>query len=85
MEDKKKPDPSAMYHLALTPEEFQTLKKMLAKWERTEKMITSHERVEWFWSTAGVWLKWIAAIGASLVAVKLLLSDFKELLRGWIK
>ena len=70
--------------IALTPEEFVQLRHMLATWERTEKMLVTHERVEWFWATLGVWVKWIGAIGAGLVAAKLLLGDFKELLKTWL-
>lgn len=53
--------------------------------ERLRKMLIAHERVEWFWSTAGVWIKWIGAIGAGAIAAKLLLGDLKELFKGWLK
>lgn len=82
-DSKKRDGPSVI--LALTPDEFQQLRTLLASWARLEKMIVAHERAEWFWSSLGIWLKWIAAIGAALVAAKYLLSDFKDVLKGWVK
>lgn len=71
-------------NLALTPQEFAQLRAMLASWDRLEMMIVAHERAQWFWSSLGIWLKWIAAIAAALIAMKLMLSDFKDMFRAWL-
>lgn len=81
-EDAERDRPSVI--LALTPAEFQQLRTMLASWDRLEKMIIAHERAEWFWSSLGLWLKWMAGIAAALVGAKLLLSDFRDILKGWL-
>lgn len=73
-----------MIPMALTPEEYDDLRDLLAKKERLETMLTTHERVEWLWGTIGVGLKWIAACAAALVAAKLLQSDLKDFLKSWI-
>lgn len=49
-----------------TPEQY---KKIL-------KMLESSERAAWFWATTGIWLKWIGAVLAALVAFKVLVGDY---------
>lgn len=70
--------------LALTPAEYDQLRKLLSSSDRLEKMITAHERAEWFWSSLGVWFKWIAGCAAALVAAKLVVSDFRDILKTWL-
>lgn len=53
-----------------TPEQRKRLLKMLEAHERAQ------DRKAWLWSTIGLWLKWLGAVLATLVAAKVLLEDF---------
>lgn len=47
--------------------------------KRLLKMLEAHEGTVRAWSTIGIWMKWIGAVLAALVAVKVLVGD---LLKG---
>lgn len=64
--------------IALTPQEFDQLRRMLASWDRLEKMIVAHERAEWFWSSLGIWVKWVFGAITAVAA-------FVAILKGWAK
>lgn len=50
--------------------------------KRLRLMMVAHEHAAWFWSTVGLWVRWVGYVGAAVVAAKLL---FNELLRGFVK
>lgn len=43
--------------------------------KRLRGMLRSHERAAWLWSTLGIWVKWIGAVLAAMVAVKVLIWE----------
>jgi hypothetical protein len=52
--------------------------------KRLREMLTAHERAVWFWSSLGIWLKWLAAASAAVIAVKVLLGDARDVIRAWL-
>ena len=76
-------DDFEMVH-TLSAGEYKQLQKLLSSADRLEKMIAAHERSEWLWSSLGVWFKWLAGCAAALVAAKLVVSDFRDILKTWL-
>lgn len=58
----------------LTDEELVQLREILAARIWAQKT----------WVHIGFFLKWIAYLSAAVVAAKLLLGDFKDILKGWL-
>jgi hypothetical protein len=48
---------------------------------RLLKMLEAHERAAWFWSSLGIWAKWLASIAAAVAGIKYL----GDLLKGSFK
>lgn len=62
-------------------QERNKLQRLILAVDDIEKLLKSYERTAWFWVTIGIWVKWFGVVGASLIALKLLWAEVKEIIR----
>jgi hypothetical protein len=61
--------------------EKERLQRLIYAVDDIERLLKSYERTAWLWTTIGIWVKWFGVVGASLIALKLLWTEVKEVIR----